>query len=165
MNTDYTNTTASGLLAELKQRLETGYAIERSATVAVAADPAHAMELLAAGRPGGTAVVLFYMSDLPLADEAGLVEDTAVEGRIRIGVIRHRGLAAKPASTAPAALAEAEALRSAMAQIADAATLSGGYEYGGMSYISNAAGELLHGYILEYKALYAYVVPPQEDEY
>lgn len=155
------NTAATTLLADLKRRLDDDFALVRNARVAIAADPAHAMELLSAGRPGGVAVVLFYMGDVPSAD-TDLPLDTAVQGRIRIGVIRHVGLAAKPGREVPTALEDAEVMRMIMAGIVDAGTLTGGYEYGGMTYVSTAAGELLHGYIIDYTALYAYQVPEED---
>lgn len=163
MTTIYANTTAAALMAELKIRIEDGYAAARNATVAVAADPAHAMELLAGGRLGGVAVVIFYMGDAPLADESDLPGDTAIEGRLRVGVIRRTDMALKPTRSTPTALDEAEALRCCIANIMDAGTLTGGYEYGGMTYVSTATGELLHGYIMDYTALYAYKIPAIEE--
>ena len=151
------NSSACAVMREMARLLAGIYATPRQATVAVAADPAHAMELLAAGRPGGAAVVMFYLSDADAAD-GDLPEDTRVEGRIRIGVVRHQGLAAQPAVGVPGALEEAEALRTCMARIVADETLTGGYEYAGMTYLQNNKGELLHGYALDYKALYAYTV-------
>jgi hypothetical protein len=151
------NSSACAILGTIAKLLQKEFGAKRGGSVAVADDPAHAIELLAAGKPGGVAIVLFYYADLPAGDE-DLPEDTLVDGQIRIGVVRSRGLAAKPAAEAPPALADAEAVRTYLARQIAAGTLTGVYEYAGMATLQNRAGEFLHGYALAYKALYAYEV-------
>ena len=157
MNDVYANSSASAIIAALAAAIAGGFAPAHQATVAVAGDPAMAIEMLAAGKPGGTAIVIFYGGDTAAGDE-GLPEDTLVEAQIRIGVVRRVGLAAKPAAQPTGALAEAEALRTFVASRDGEGTLTGVYEYAGMAPLQTHTGELLHGYALTYKALYAYTV-------
>ena len=155
--TPYANSSACAVLDAMARLLRDEFGAARSAGVAVADDPAHAMDLLATGRPGGLSIILFYYADAP-AGEDGLPEDTLVDGQIRVGVVRGRGLAARPAAEAPAALADAEAVRSFLARRIAAGTLTGVYEYAGMATLQNRAGEFLNGYTLAYRALYAHEV-------
>lgn len=155
--THYANSSACAILGGMARLLQGEFGAARNGSVAVADDPAHAMELLAAGKPGGVAIVLFYYTDAAAGDE-DLSEDTLVDGQIRIGVVRSRGLAAKPAAEAPPALADAEAVRTFLARQIAEGTLPGVYEYAGLATLQNRAGEFLHGYALAYKALYAYEV-------
>ena len=67
-------------------------------------------------------------------------------------------VAARPAAEAPAALADAEAVRSFLARRIAAGTLTGVYEYAGMATLQNRAGEFLNGYTLAYRALYAHEI-------
>lgn len=157
MSEDFTNTSAAKIMGALAKAIRDGYARKRGAAVEIAEDPAHAIELLSAGRPGGMAIVLFYLGDAPAGD-IDLPEDVLVEGQIRIGVVKHAGLALKPTDKVAPVLGEAEALRTFIAKLLAAGTVTTGYEYGGMSYLKNQTGEILHGYTLTYKALYAYEV-------
>ncbi|MGI5868678.1 MAG: hypothetical protein ACOX9C_04430 [Kiritimatiellia bacterium] len=151
---DCVNTDPAALLAHLERAIAEGFAAPRGATVAVADDPAHAMDLLAAGRPGGLAIVLFYLGDAAAGMEE-LPEDTLVSGQIRAACAQSPGLAARPGRGAPGALAAAGELRTFVRRIADAPTLSGGYDYAGMQHLAARSGELLHGYALAFHAHYA----------
>lgn len=151
---DLVNTTPAALLEHLERAIAQGFAAPRGATVAIAEDPAHAMDLLAAGRPGGMAIVLFYLSDASAADEE-LPEDTLVSGQIRVACVQSPGLAARPGRKVPGALAAAGELRKFVRNLSDAPTTTGGYDYAGMSYLKTEGGELLHGYALTFNAHYA----------
>jgi hypothetical protein len=155
--TDYANSSACAIMGAMARLLQGEFGAARGASVAVADDPAHAMDLLAAGKPGGLAIVLFYYADSAAGDEA-LPEDTLVDGQIRLGVVRSRGLAARPDAEPPPALADAEAVRTFLARRIAEGTLPGVYEYAGLATLQNRAGEFLHGYALAYKVLYAYEV-------
>lgn len=149
------NTTAGAILRTFAETIARGYALGRGASVSVAADPASALDLLTAGKPGGAAIVVFYLADTAVGDE-GLPEDTLVECQIRVGVVRHRGLASRPVADAPGVIDDVDALRTWLAQQPADGTLTGVWEYAGMTYLQNNAGELLNGYALTYKALYAH---------
>ncbi len=151
------NSSACAIMRHLSRLIAQGFAPARNGTVAVAGDVATAMELLAAGRPGGSAVVIFYDSDAA-AGEEGLADDTLVDGAIRVGVTRRQGLAAKPDPDALGALEEAEALRTFLARQIAKGTLTGAYEYAGMRSLTSKEGVPLHGYALTYKVLYAYEI-------
>lgn len=157
MIASYKNVAAGKLLRGFAGSIAQGFAAARGATVAVAPDPASAIELLAAGRPGGCAIVVFYLDDVAAGD-TGLPEDTLVECQIRVGVVRHRGLSVRPTADAPGALDDADALRAWLAaQPADNA-LTGFWEYAGMTWLQTTTGDLLHGYALTYKVLYAHAL-------
>lgn len=152
--TEFANTEGTVLLDELAQRLREGFAPAKSASVAVAADPAHAMEILGGVRPGAAAVVLFYDGDA--ADgEDDLDGDTLVEARVSAAVVQHPGLAAKPAQSAPGALRMAQDLRKFIAALAMGGALEG-WNYAGMASLQNYAGEILHGYALTWRCRYAF---------
>lgn len=151
---NFSNTSATQILNELETLLTKNFNQAHSATVAVAADPAHALDLLAAGRPGATLIVLFYIDDAP-AGEEDLEGDTLVEGSLRVAVVQHPGMAVKPAHRAPAVLATTEALRSFITRQTIDGVL-GGMSYAGMQHLANYAGEILHGYTLTFKVCYAF---------
>ena len=153
---EYTNTTATAVLNALAAELRKKFAKAHGATVTVAADPAHAMDILAAGTPGGAAIVLFYLDDAP-AGEEGLDGDTLVESSIRAAVVQHPGLALKTGLSAPTALALADKLRSFITKLAINGVL-GGMSYDGMTHLKNYNNEILHGYALTFKVGYAYEI-------
>ncbi|NLN03145.1 MAG: hypothetical protein GX174_14775 [Lentisphaerae bacterium] len=153
--TRHANSSAGAILGAMAKLLRAEFGGKRGAAVAVADDPAHAMELLAAGKPGGLEIVIFYHADAPAGQE-GLAGDPLVEGQISLGVVRSRGLAARPAGEPPPALADAEAVRTFLARADAAGTLTGSYEYAGMTALQSRPGEFLHGYALAYKVLYAF---------
>ena len=148
------NTTPADILQELANAIEKGYAPAHSAQVTIAEDPAHAIELLSAGRPGGMTIVLFYLGDAGAGDEA-LPEDSLVSGQIRIGCVKHSGLEVRPGKKIPGVLNDAQTLRKFIRKITTKLTLSDGYEYAGMTYLKTEGGQLLHGYALTFTALYA----------
>jgi len=157
MSNEMTNTSAGAIMAELASAIKKTFTPKHPAQVEIAEDPAHAIDLLAAGKSGGMSIVLFYLGDAGAGDD-DLPEDVLVEGQIRIGVVKHQGLAVKPTSRVAPVLTEAEALRTFIARLLSKGTVTTGYEYAGMTYLKNNNGELLHGYALTYKALYAYEV-------
>jgi hypothetical protein len=151
------NSSACAIMRHLSRLIAQGFAPARNGSVAVAGDIATAMELLAAGRPGGSAIVIFYDSDLAAGDE-GMDEDTLVDGAISVGVTRRQGLAAKPDPDALGALEEAEALRTFLARQIAEGSLTGLYGYAGMKSLATREGVPLHGYALTWKVLYAYEI-------
>jgi hypothetical protein len=148
------NTTPAEILEQLEAAISNGYAKSRGADVAIAEDPAHAIELLAAGRPGGMTIVLFYLGDSSGGDEE-LPEDTLVNGQIRIGCVKRKGLEVRPGKKIPPVLADCQALRKFVRKIETPLTVTGGLEYAGMTYLKTEGGQLLHGYALTFNALYA----------
>lgn len=154
MSFDFDNTSAVSILDNLARVLSENFAKKHGAQISVAADPAHALDLLGGVRAGAAAIVLFYLGDVPAGEEE-LAGDTLVEGTIRVAVVQHPGLAAKPAKTAPNALRLAEALRTEITGLSMSGVL-GGFSYAGMTHLENYSGEILHGYALSYKAGYAF---------
>lgn len=152
----FTNTTATAVLNALAKQLRDGFAKKHGATVTVAADPAHAMDILAAGTPGGAAIVLFYLDDAP-AGEEGLDGDTLVESSIRAAVVQHPGLSVKTGLAAPTVLALADKLRSFITKLSIDGVL-GGMSYDGMTHLKNYNNEILHGYALTFKVSYAFEI-------
>lgn len=150
------NTTAYALMQALAAALRSGWADDLAATVTVAADPAHALELLTAGRPDGVACVLFYLSDQ--ADGDDMDEDTRVSASIRVAVIQKPGLKRRDGGDSPAVLEVADGLRNWAANDTTlTGLLSGGrLRYRGMTHIPTEQGSALHGYALTFEALYAY---------
>jgi hypothetical protein len=152
------NTTAYAIMQALAAALRSGWAADLGATVTVAADPAHALELLTAGRPDGVACVLFYLSDQ--ADGDDMDEDTRVAAAIRVAVIQKPGLKRRDGGDSPAVLEVADGLRNWAANDTTLTNLlSGGrLRYRGMTHIPTEQGSTLHGYALTFEALYAYDV-------
>jgi hypothetical protein len=151
------NTTAYAIMQALAAALRSGWAADLGATVTVAADPAHALELLTAGRPDGVACVLFYLSDQ--ADGDDMDEDTRVAAAIRVAVIQKPGLKRRDGGDSPAVLEVADGLRNWAARETLTGLLSGGrLRYRGMTHIPTEQGSALHGYALTFEALYAYDV-------
>lgn len=148
------NTTPAAILEQLAVEIGRGYAASRGADVAIAEDPAHAIELLAAGRPGGMTIVLFYLGDSSAGEEE-LPEDTLVNGQIRVGCVKHKGLEVRPGKKTPPVLADCQTLRKFVRGIETTLTVTGGLEYAGMTYLKTEGGALLHGYALTFNALYA----------
>ena len=128
---NYSNTSAEKILNELAKLIRNSYAKTNGATVVVAADPAHAMDLLTAGRPGGATVVLFYASDVPISEE-GIEGDTEVEGSVMAAIVQHPGLKLKSGQDAPTVLVNAGKLRSFITSLSIDGVL-GGMSYGGMA--------------------------------
>jgi len=151
------NTSAAEIMANIAAAIKKGFTQKHPGQVDIAEDPAHAIDLLAAGKPGGLGIVIFYLGDTPAGDD-DLPEDVLVAGQIRVAIVKHQGLAVKPTARVSSVLTEAEALRTFMARLQAQGTVTEGYEYTGMTYLKNNTGELLHGYALTYTALYAYTV-------
>jgi hypothetical protein len=149
------NTTAYALMQAVAAALRTGWAGPLGATVTVAEDPAHALELLTAGRPDGVALVLFYLSDQLDGDD--LDEDTRLAAAIRVAVVQRPGLKRRDGGDAPAVLEVADGLRAWVANASFDGLLAGGrLKYRGMTHIPTTQGSALHGYALTVEALYAY---------
>lgn len=142
------------LIDAVASRMADEWAHQASARVTVAEDPAHALELLAAGRAGGCAAVAFYLSDEADADE--FADDTRLDARIRIGIVQMPGLKLRDGSAAPAVLRVIDGFRAWMSRQVFEGLLDGGLEYNGMTHIPSGAGSALHGYALTYRAVYAY---------
>ena len=154
MSDQYCNTTPADILEELAQKIEKGYASSHSAKVTIAADPAHAIELLAAGRPGGMSIVVFYLGDSSAGDES-LSVDTLVSGQIRVACVKHPGLDVRPGNRIPGVLTDSHTLRNFIRRISSTQTVTGVYEYAGMTYLKTEGSQMLHGYALTFNALYA----------
>ena len=117
------------MLDALAREIRGGWAARRGCAVRVAPDPATAMELLAAGAPGGAALAAWSDGDSP-ADDRGLACDGQAEGRFALALCVRPGLA--PRDGAPGALREAESLRSFIFRAASGDGLLGGWRYSGM---------------------------------
>jgi hypothetical protein len=146
------NWTAYGLTDGVAQRIESGWAGSHRATVAVAEDPAHAVELLSAGKAGGATVVVFYLSD-QADDEA---DDVRVDALIRVAVVQTPGLRQRDGRATPAVLQVVDDLRRWMGDQLFARLLGGRLGYRGMTHIPVASGAAMHGYALTFSAVYAY---------
>lgn len=142
------------LIDELARLIESEWAPGAKASVTVAEDPAHALELLSAGRSGGCALVLFYLSDAADGDE--FAEDTRLDAQIRIGIVQQPGLKLRDGKSAPPVLEKVDRFRAWMSGQEFAGLLDGGLKYKGMTHIPSGSGSALHGYALTYGALYAY---------
>lgn len=142
------------ILAEMESCIHHGFAQGRTDTVAVAGDPAHAMDILGGVRPGASAIVIFYQSDVAVGEE-GIEGDTLVEATASVAVVQHPGLELKPATKPSNALVSAGELRAFITNISIDGAL-GGISYRGMDHLRNYAGEILHGYVLRFTFAYAY---------
>lgn len=153
------NTSAFDLVEALAARIRDDWAQSRHATVAVAEDPAHALELLTAGRPGGCAVVIFYLSD-GARDE---FNDVELAAQIRVAVVQSPGLTLRDGRAAPPVLRLVDEMRRWMDCVCLDGLL-GGLEYQGMTHIATANGQALHGYALTYEGIYARQIVTDESE-
>ena len=88
MSEDYTNTSATAILDALSKLLTKGFVGSHKATLTVAADPAHALDILSATKQGACSIVLFYTDDTA-AGEEDLEGDTFVECTIRAAVVQY----------------------------------------------------------------------------
>ena len=122
--------------------------------VTIAEDPAHALELLAAGRAGGCAIVMFYLSDA--TDGEDFAADTRIDAVIRIGIVQQPGLKIRDGQAAPTVMNMVDSFRAWIATQSFEGLLDGGLAYRGMTHIPSGAGNALHGYALTFGALYAY---------
>ena len=148
------NMTAFELMDAVARAIETAWAVDNKAGVTVAENPAHALELLTAGRAGGCSVVLFYLSDQRDGDE--FEDDTRLDAQIRIGVVQKPGLGIRDGKATPTVLAIVDSLRKWLASQNFEGLLNGSLEYRGMTHIPAGDGSALHGYALTYGAVYAY---------
>jgi hypothetical protein len=155
------NTNAYDLMQELADRITAGWAADNRASVAIAEDPAHALELLSAGRADGAALVLFYLNDAPDGDD--FAEDTRVEAQIRVGIVQAPGLRLRDGKAAPRVLQVIDSFRRWFAGQRFASTLAETLAYRGMTHIPTAAGQALHGYAMTWAAGYAYDVDATND--
>ena len=104
------------------------------------------------------AVVVYYSGDSIYEDDNSLPEDTVVKAVIKVGVIRSRGLGARPTRMIAPAIEDADALRAYISGLQAVGTLTGVYEYGGMEPVQSATGEFLAGYVQTWGALYAHTI-------
>ena len=155
------NTTSYNLMVTVAEALAQTWAPDRKAKVAVAEDPAHALDLLTSGSgsSGGCSVVLFYLSDAKDGDE--FEEDTRLVAQLRIGLVQNPGLVARDNGKVPAVLALTDSLKAWAAATPFAVLGNGFLRYAGMTHIPAAGGSALHGYAMTFEALYAY--EPTED--
>ena len=141
---------ADGLADLLRREIGPG----ADARVYVAPDPATGLELLAAGRPGGFSVVVFYDSDAP-NDQNTSDFDTVVDATLTVGVAGHPGLSANDSRRSPGALAFAGRVR-AIVCAAEPEGLVRGYDYMGMRQVRAIDGSLMRGYALTFGATYPF---------
>ena len=144
------NTTPANILIALRAHLDSGNFIN---TVKIAGDPAHALDLLAAGRPGASLAVIYYDGDDPAPDVFDIPGACLVRARIRVIVLRHPGLAADASGRELTALDLAESVRVKML----AADLPfDPPAYGGMEPLVSGDNSLLHGYRLQFFVTYPF---------
>lgn len=148
------NATAFGLMTEVAELIRSKWAGDTQATVAVAEDPAHALDLLTAARPDSCSVVLFYLSDQADGDE--FEEDTRLAAQIRVAIVKTPGLKLRSGEPVPAVLKLIDSFRAWMAMQTFESLLGiGGLVYKGMTHIPAAQGNVLHGYAMTFEAVYA----------
>jgi hypothetical protein len=155
------NMTPSAVLQAFKDLIDTKWAADHNARVTVAADPAHAIELLSAGQTNGCAVVVFYGGDDPASDE--FMEDTLLRPNIRIGVAQKQGLKIRDGRDAVGVLDQIASLRK-MLRNEDIEGLVEQAVYKGMVPLQYTDGSSLHGYALRYEPLYADEVEDSTEE-
>lgn len=149
------NTGAWRLADGIARAVERGWA-RPGAAVRVAEDPAHALELLVAGRPGGCAAVVFYLSDDCESGDEG--HGNRVAALVRVALVQAPGLRLRGGRAAPRVLELVDDFRRWAAAREFDGVLGGRLEYRGMTHIPAAAGSALHGYALTYAARYAFEV-------
>jgi hypothetical protein len=146
------NMTPTKVLTEFEALLLNKWAGDHGARVTVANDPAHAIELLTAGKTDGCAVVLFYGGDDP-ADDL-FTADTLLRANIRIGVSQKQGLKLRSSDSVVTLLDQIASLRKTMAT----ETVEGLVDqavYKGMAPLTYPDGQAFSGYALRYDVLYA----------
>ena len=148
------NSTAEKVAEGLAGLLREAFGQTGEARVLVAPDPATGLELLAAGRPGGFSVVVFYDSDAP-NDQNTSDFDTVVDATLTVGVAGHPGLSANDSRRSPGALAFAGRVR-AIVCAAEPEGLVRGYDYMGMRQVRATDGSLTRGYALTFGATYPF---------
>jgi len=155
------NMTPTQVLTAFATLITEKWAADHGARVTVAADPAHAIELLSAGQSNGCAVVIFYGGDDPASDE--FMEDTLLRPNIRIGVAQKQGLAIRDGRTLYGVLDQIASLR----KLIRSETIEGLVEqavYKGMVPLQYQDGSSMHGYALRYEPLYADEVEESTEE-
>lgn len=155
------NMTPSKVLQAFTELITNKWSADHNASVTVAADPAHAIELLSAGQNDGCAVVVFYGGDEPANDE--FMEDTLLRPNIRIGVAQKQGLKVRDGRDAISVLDQIASLRKMLRK----ENIEGLVEqavYKGMMPLQYTDGRAMHGYALRYEPLYADVVEETTEE-
>jgi len=155
------NMTPSQVLQGFEKLIRDNWAADHNARVTVANDPAHAIELLTAGKTDGCAVVLFYGGD-DQADDS-FMEDTLLRCNIRIGVSQKQGLKLRDSDSVVTLLDQIASLRKMMRS----ETIEGLVEpqvYKGMAPLTYPDGSAFSGYALRYDCLYADEVETQTTE-
>lgn len=146
------NSTAYDVVTEIARTIKNSFAPDHRASVAVAEDPAHALELLSAGKSGGCAIVIFYLSD----NSDDEVDDVRVAAQIRVAIVQAPGLRLRDGQTAPSVLQVIDDFRKWIKTPDFQTVLGGALSYKGMTHIPSKSGEALHGYAMTYEAEYAY---------
>lgn len=146
------NMTPSQVLQAFADLINVKWAADHNARVTVAADPAHAIEMLSAGQANGCAVVLFYGGDEPAGDE--VMEDTLLRPNIRIGVAQKQGLKIRDGRMVIDVLDQIASLRK-LIRNEDIEGLVEQAVYKGMVPLQYTDGSAMHGYALRYEPLYA----------
>lgn len=150
------NTGSTDILEAIADDLRANWQSAAPAQIIIAEDPAHAMDIMRAVKPGSSSVVLFYTADAPV--EQDCPGDVLVDATIRMAVVQHPGLKLASGSAAPTVMQAIDSLRKHVINI-DYTNLAGGrLEYRGMSYLATEDGMLIHGYALTYSAIYAFDV-------
>jgi len=146
--------TAYTLLENVAKAISATWADRFQASVVIADDPAHALQLLTAGSPRGCVVVIFYVSDTLAGDD--FVEDTLLSARLRIGVVKGTGMQLRDGKKPPAVLSVVDSLRAFIGSQEFEGLMDLDLVYNGMQYIPTADGKAMHGYALTYAPLYSY---------
>lgn len=148
------NATATGILGAFAAAAAEWAKQAGNAEVRIAEDPAHAVDLLAAGKSGCCTAVFFYVSDEPDGDE--MAEDVRLAATLRVGLVAHPGLKTRSGQNVPGVLAQVDGFRRWAAGLTLDGLLDGTLEYKGMQPIPSGNGSMLNGYALTYSARYAY---------
>lgn len=146
------NMTPTQVLLAFETLIKDSWAADHNARVTVANDPAHAIELLTAGKPDGCAVVLFYGGDDP-ADDL-FTEDTLLRANIRIGVSQKQGLKLRTSDSVVTLLDQIASLR----KLFGSNTLESLIDqpvYKGMAPLTYPDGSAFSGYALRYDCMFA----------
>ena len=152
---------AYDLLEAVAGDIEKSWARSHRAVVKVAEDPAHALDLLAAGMPGFCLVVLFYVSDT--GDGEDVFGDVRTDAQIRVAMTQSAGVLRKrDGKTPPPVLRNQGELRKWLESRSYEGVLEG-LIYKGMQYIPTMDGKALNGYALTYGAIYAHDIDTDEE--
>lgn len=142
-------------ILEAFRELVDEYAAEYGAEVLIAEEPASAIEMLAAGQPGGLSLVAYYGGDESDSDEGSW--DPRTLATLSLVVYQRQGMGAVGGRGIGEVLRVTDSIREAVSgQLLSGAL--GGVGYRRMQPIRAPEGRLLHGYVMSFEVRYAHMV-------